>query len=185
MKRKLLILDIDETLIFAVLDKLDRNEDFRIGDYFVYKRPCLNAFLQSVARSYEIAVWTSSSSSYAQVAVNALFENVNLLRFVWTRERCTQRFNHETREHYWVKDLKKVKKSGFSLEQIIVVDDSPEKLERNYGNHIQIRPFQGDVNDSELLDLQKYLEFLKNTDNVRFIDKRNWRQVAHNGCIYL
>jgi carboxy-terminal domain RNA polymerase II polypeptide A small phosphatase len=37
--KKLLILDLDETLIHATSKKLSREPDFIVFDYFVYKRP--------------------------------------------------------------------------------------------------------------------------------------------------
>jgi len=42
---KLLILDLDETLIFATERPLTREADFRIGPYHVYRRPDLADFL--------------------------------------------------------------------------------------------------------------------------------------------
>ncbi len=74
-----------------------------------------------------------------------------------------------------LKDLKKVKKKGYNLNQILVIDDTPKKLSRNYGNHIKIKPFVGDPNDQELLLLEKYLITLKSAPNVRTIEKRGWQ----------
>ena len=42
---KLLILDLDETLIFATERPLTREADFRVGPYHVYGRPGLADFL--------------------------------------------------------------------------------------------------------------------------------------------
>lgn len=44
-KKKLLILDLDETLFYATEEKLDREPDFVVGQYFVYKRPFVGLFL--------------------------------------------------------------------------------------------------------------------------------------------
>ena len=76
----------------------------------------------------------------------------------------------------WVKDLKKVRKQGYALEHVLVVDDSREKLERNYGNHIPVQPFEGARDDDELLLLVDYLKQLESVPNVRCIDKRGWRK---------
>jgi RNA polymerase II subunit A small phosphatase-like protein len=61
------------------------------------------------------------------------------------------------------------------LEGVAVIDDSPEKLKRSYGNHIRVAPFVGDPTDNELPKLQGYLAWLKEVPNVRLVDKRNWR----------
>ena len=175
MVTKLLILDLDETLVFATEQKLSRIEDFRVGSYFVYQRPDLNHFVEFVFDYFKVAVWTSSGSGYANNVVKAIFENPEKLQFVWTRNRCTRRFDPDSGEDHWIKDLKKVRRLGFSLESIVVIDDSPEKLERQYGNTIYVTPFMGDALDQELCKLQTYLLWLKDVPNVRLIEKRNWR----------
>jgi carboxy-terminal domain RNA polymerase II polypeptide A small phosphatase len=74
------------------------------------------------------------------------------------------------------KRLDKLKKKGFRLEQILIIDDSPEKARANYGNAIHIKEFTGDPNDCELRYLYDYLLTLKTVQNVRTIEKRGWRQ---------
>ncbi len=175
MKDKLLILDLDETLIFSSLTKLSFPEDFLVGEYFVYKRPGLENFLEFIQANYQLAIWSSSSSDYAQSIVEDIFVHSDILKFLWARERCVSKVDLDSREQYWIKDLKKVKKLGFDLEKVLVIDDSPEKLQRNYGNHIPVTPFKGDSKDNELLKLIIYLDKLKSLDSVRTIEKRNWR----------
>ena len=175
MHQKLLILDLDETLIFSSEAPLGRPEDLRLGEYYTYKRPGVDVFLEFVFLHFNVAVWTSSETKYARQAIDALFPAAERLRFIWTRDRCTLRTDHETRESYWVKDLKKVKRAGFPLEQILIVDDSPEKLQRNYGNYIRIEPFYGNPTDSELHRLQDFLLTLKGAPDVRGVEKRGWR----------
>ena len=105
-----------------------------------------------------------------------MFGLPNHLRFVWSCERCTRRYHPELQEHYYAKDLSKVRRLGFELERILIVDDSPEKLAKHYGNHIQVAPFTGDESDHELRDLLPFLDFLRTAENVRRIEKRFWRQ---------
>jgi len=59
--------------------------------------------------------------------------------------------------------------------KILIVDDTPEKSARNYGNAIYPNVFEGDPEDQELVALSKYLLSLKNKDNVRHFEKRNWK----------
>ncbi|WP_404786831.1 HAD family hydrolase [Altericista sp. CCNU0014] len=63
---KLLVLDLDETLIYGTQDSLDRNPDFEVGPYSVYKRPELENFLSKVKTRFHLAVWTSSTRLYAE-----------------------------------------------------------------------------------------------------------------------
>ncbi len=141
----------------------------------MYQRPDLRSFIEFVFDYFKVAVWTSSSTSYANEVVGAIFENLEKLQFVWTQERCIWRLDPDSGEGHWIKDLKKVRRLGFSLESIVVIDDSPEKLKRHYGNTICVTPFRGDALDQELRKLQAYLLWLKDAPNVRLIEKRNWR----------
>ncbi|MBZ5536732.1 MAG: HAD family hydrolase [Acidobacteriia bacterium] len=175
MHTKLLILDLDETLVFASEEKLARTEDFQVAPYFVYKRPGVERFIEFAFTHFEVAVWTSSSSNYAKELIDQIFQQPDRLQFVWARERCTRKSDPESGTSYWIKDLKKVRRLGRSLEGVLVVDDSPGKLERSYGNHIHIRPFEGDPRDDDLRKLQAYLLWLKDVPNVRLLDKRDWR----------
>ena len=54
--------------------------------------------------------------------------------------------------------MKDLSKLGRKLEKIICVDHDPEAFRLQQENGIVIRPFHGDPNDTEILDL---LDFLK------------------------
>jgi RNA polymerase II subunit A small phosphatase-like protein len=175
VSRQLLILDIDETLLFASERPLSRPSDFRVGPYHVYKRPHVDRFLDVVAARFDLAVWTSSGEDYAAGALAPLFSDLTQLKFVWSRQRCTRRYDPDKQDEYWLKDLKKVARLGYSLERVLVIDDSPEKLQRHYGNHIRVSPFVGDPNDAELEQLIPFLEYMSTVENVRLTEKRGWR----------
>ena len=70
--KNLLILDLDETLVYATKKQVRPDNNSVAGPYFVYFRPHLERFLKNLNEYYEIAVWTSSSSEYAQAVVDAL-----------------------------------------------------------------------------------------------------------------
>jgi RNA polymerase II subunit A small phosphatase-like protein len=173
--RPLLILDLDETLLHASEGLLGRFPDFQMGYYSVYLRPHLEMFLPQVSEWYQLAVWTSASPDYAGPLVESIFPP-NQLRFVWTRERCTRVYNSDRQERYWVKDLKKVRRQGYELERTLVLDDSPEKLERHYGNWVPIKPYYGEPDDNELPQLLPFLYFLSRQEKVRSLEKRNWHR---------
>ncbi|MFK7905120.1 MAG: NIF family HAD-type phosphatase [Chitinophagales bacterium] len=69
----LLILDLDETLIFATEKPLEREADFNVLHYHVYKRPFLKAFLEEVQHAFQIAVWSSASDDYVEEVVKHIF----------------------------------------------------------------------------------------------------------------
>lgn len=175
MEKKLLILDLDETLIYATETNLEHDFDFIVGQYFVYKRPFLDDFLKFCLENFEVAVWTSSTRNYATQIIDNIFDYKDEISFFWARERCTISFDEEERINFYEKKLVKIKKRGFNLQSVIVVDDSPEKWRSSYGNLVRVKPFFGETDDDELNRLIIYLERLKNIENIRKFEKRNWR----------
>jgi len=173
--KKLLILDIDETLIYATEASLPRQADFLVGQYHIYKRPFLNVFLKKCLDWFEVAVWTTSTPSYAIAIVSALFENPKTLSFVWASDRCTVAYDMEWLEYYKRKNIKKVKRKGYRLESIIAVDDTHQKWEHSYGNLVRVKPFEGEETDDELKYLLLYLDQLRYEENIRSVEKRFWR----------
>jgi TFIIF-interacting CTD phosphatase-like protein len=150
--------------------------DFQVGPYHVYRRPFLGEFVAAASGWFDLAVWSSASASYVDEVVQNVFGVPNALRFVWACDRCTRRYHPELQEPYYAKNLSKLRKLGFALERILMVDDSPEKLAQHYGNHIRVSPFTGNESDTELRDLLPFLESLRTIENVRQVEKRFWRQ---------
>ncbi len=183
MELPLLILDLDETLVFARSLAVGRSWDFRATEYVVTKRPYLDQFLDTVFGWFRVAVWTSSGVEYAREVVQEVFVEPSRLAFLWTSARCTRRYDRESQQFYDIKNLTKVRRAGYRLEQVLIIDDSPEKLERNYGNHLWLRPFEGNSSDRELLDVLPYLDWIRYQSNFRKIEKRTWRsqQTASDG----
>lgn len=175
MSAMLLIPDLDETPIHSTMEPLGRPADFRVGAYHSYVRPGAREFIAFCQTHFRVAVWTSSTELYAQTVVGELFGSDHRLEFFWTRGRCTEVLNPRTQSFEWVKNLSKARKRGFSLEQVLMVDDSARMLARNYGNLAQVLPYQGDTEDRELKMVAGYLLGLKDVANVRTIDKRGWR----------
>jgi RNA polymerase II subunit A small phosphatase-like protein len=173
--RILLILDIDETLLHSAERPLERTADVLVGPYHVYLRPNLSEFLTGCARCFRLAVWSSSGADYVSAVTGAAFPTGIALEFVWSRTRCVSRFDAERQETYYVKDLKKVKRLGFDLDRTLIVEDTAQKVERNYGNAIYVRPYVGEADDGELLQLGRYLESISDLPNVRQLEKRGWR----------
>jgi carboxy-terminal domain RNA polymerase II polypeptide A small phosphatase len=180
----LVILDLDETLVRATGNPTLDPPDFTLDGFRVRRRPRLAEFLCVVATFADVAVWSSGSDSYVEEIVRQIAPADIAFRFVWGRSRCTRRFDHEHMEEYWVKDLKKVKRLGYSLDRVLIVDDSPEKIERHYGNHIHIEPFYGDLSDRALLQLAAYLERFAHVENVRLVEKRGWHRAKSEESPY-
>lgn len=173
---ELLVLDLDETLVHAREEALGRPAELRVAGYFVYERPGVRAFLARIFELFTVGVWTSSGEGYASLVVNALMER-RRLAFVHARDRCVHRRDLETHETVWLKDIRKLRSTGFPKERIVFVDDSPEKIARSYGNLVRVSPFEGDPDDRELEALLAYLEReIGPAADVRALEKRGWRR---------
>ena len=182
--RPLLILDLDETLIHASAVELDRPADFRVFSYHVYRRPGLDEFLQACSELYELAVWSSASDDYVSKVVEQIFPDHIDLHFVWGRSRATYRrsiadewpiVSYDPDHYHFIKQLKKVKRLGWKLERTLIVDDTPAKCIKNFGNAIYIREFEGALDDGELSLLSEYLSNISHRSNFRRFEKRMWR----------
>lgn len=172
---RLLILDVDETLVFGTESELARPADFNIGPFHIYRRPHLSAFLKAISAWYELAIWSSATIDYVSAIAREICPVNCEWRFVWGRDRCTRRMHPELMETIYIKDLKKVKRLGYDARRILVVDDSPSKTSRNFGNAIYVKAFEGEADDCELLRLQMYLETVRDAEDYRTMEKRGWR----------
>jgi RNA polymerase II subunit A small phosphatase-like protein len=173
-RRKLLVLDLDETLVFASETELDRSPDLSVAGYHVYKRPYLDTFLAFAFDNFRVGVWTSSGRLYAEPLVAQLMAGRHV-EFVWSSIRCSIARDWDTGGHTTQKRLAKLKKLGFKLSEMIGVDDTPSKYVKNYGNLVQVGEWTGTPEDDELIYLIQYLGMLRDVPNVRSVEKRNWR----------
>lgn len=175
--RKLLVLDLDETLVHASEFELPRQAHFRVGPYHVYERPHVHAFIAHVRQRFRVGVWTSSGAQYAAQVVDHLFPK-DALEFVWTSQRCTTTRDWISGGYQTIKKLEKLKAKGYRLESIVAVDDTPAKYARSFGNLVTVSEFTGDESDDELLALMHYLDHLAEVPNVRAVEKRGWRRAV-------
>ena len=126
---KTLVLDLDETLVHSQF-KPTNNADFELTinisntpnqvmdqKVFVAKRPYCDKFLEAVAPNFEIIMFTASLSRYADPLFKMLDPENKLIDACLYREHCTQ-----FKRDFYVKDLTRL---GRSIEDIIIVDNSP------------------------------------------------------------
>ncbi|MCB0852724.1 MAG: HAD family hydrolase [Bacteroidetes bacterium] len=173
----LIVLDLDETLIHATRKGVEFEvmPQFEVYEYKVYVRPFLPEFLTELSKQFTLGIWSSANEEYIEAVTEKIIPEEIKLEFIWGSEKCTVRRDFELDSYVKTKRLKKLKRFGYSMKEIIMVDDSPEKLKQNYGNSIIIRPFKGNPADNELRYLWKYLLSLKDEENIRSIEKRDWR----------
>jgi len=168
----LLVLDIDETLIYASCSELSYPPDYRDTFYDYYKRPYVDDFLLRMSKSFRMAIWSSAGTSYIHRVAENVLPPIEW-EFIWGLNKNTIAYCYEEHGRYHVKDFKKLRKKGYNIERALMVDDTPRKCERNYGNAIYIPAYEGG-SDDVLPILADYLETLRDVPNVREIEKRGW-----------
>lgn len=147
---RLIVFDLDETLVHATEAPLLHAHTLQVGPYFVYVRPFASDLIEFCASHFDIAVWSSSSERYVEAVTAALFGTNFPLAFFWAVSKCVQKVDPRSNGYVYIKDLRKAMKHGYALDEIIMIDDSPEKLQRQPARHLCLPAFQGDPLDTEL-----------------------------------
>ncbi|GEM45992.1 HAD family hydrolase [Deinococcus cellulosilyticus] len=159
--RPLIILDLDETLIHSTVSRSRvPNPDFLIDDLRVKIRPHTLDILKVCFDHFDVGVWTSSAWDYAEAVLKAVFPKKysEQIKFLWSREHCIREFDEVLKEHLWAKHLGRIEQEvGYLQERVWLIDDSPEKFRGTPGKIIRVKPFFGDEDDIELLELAGYL----------------------------
>lgn len=175
-KRKILVLDLDETLIHTLFTggqtPTGTTADFIISyttdnypvTFFVHKRPHVDTFLDVVSQWYELVVYTAGTEMYGSAVADKLDTNRNILKRRYYRQHCT--LNGDT----YVKDLSVVHDD---MSSIVTVDNSPNVYCRHPDNVIPIKSWFNNPNDTELLNLLPLLNELRFDVDVRVILRRN------------
>jgi RNA polymerase II subunit A small phosphatase-like protein len=88
---KLIIFDLDETLIHASHTELNYTPHFRFNAYFVYERPGVRSFLHNIFQHFTIGVWSSASDDYVTEIVNHIMPATIEPAIIWGRSKCTMK----------------------------------------------------------------------------------------------
>lgn len=118
--KKTLILDLDETLVHSTFASCPMYSDFKVNvrvnnqcyPVSVLKRPYIDEFLKTMAKHYELVVFTASISQYANSVIDKIDPN-HLIHHRLFREHCICYNN------LYVKDLKFL---GRYLNETIIID---------------------------------------------------------------
>jgi len=171
-EKKLLILDLDETLVHTSFQPIFINNtiiepditlkiffDNKYYNLYVLIRPYVYEFLREMSKIYTIYIFTASIKEYANPLLNELDKN-NVITKRLYRENCTL-----TKEGKYVKNLNNFK---YNLKDIILLDNNPISYSFNKNNGIPIKTWHNDKNDKELLKMINFLKFLSTVNDVRY-----------------
>ncbi len=151
--KKLLILDIDETLLHSTYEDLKREPDFCFKERLVYLRPHLKEFIKNCFENYDVAVWTSAKADYAKFVLKKITGDLSKFKFIWTRKNCQKilRWNGFMNVESYIKDLTKIQ--GYEQKDIIIIDDTPQNI-IPIENVLIIEEYRGDIADNYLLNIK-------------------------------
>ncbi|RWS21334.1 TFII-F-interacting CTD phosphatase: including NLI-interacting factor-like protein, partial [Leptotrombidium deliense] len=131
VKRKILVLDLDETLIHSHHDGVVRQmvkpgtpPDFVLKvtidrhpvRFFVHKRPHVDYFLDVVSQWYDLVIFTASMEIYGAAVADKLDNDRRVLQKRFFRQHCTLDYGSYT------KDLSSITND---LSSIFILDNSP------------------------------------------------------------
>ncbi|KAL3862097.1 hypothetical protein ACJMK2_008091 [Sinanodonta woodiana] len=179
LKRKTLVLDLDETLIHSTHDGIIRHSvkpgtppDFVLKvmidrhpvRFFVHKRPHVDYFLEIVSQWYDLVVFTASMEIYGKAVADKLDNNRSILKKRYYRQHCSLDFGSYT------KDLSAI---DGDLSSIFILDNSPVVYKQYPDNAIPIKSWFIDATDTALLCLLPMLDALRFCNDVRSVLSRN------------
>ena len=171
MNHKLLLLDLDETLIHSSSSKLDSDEHFKIGQYYVYKRPYLNWCLEEISNHYKIGIGSAADDNYVEEIANKIIPKSIELEILWSKNWCRKTQDTNSDEIFYEKNLEKLSLLNIDLKHIILIDDNQKIADLNKKNTIQIKPFKGDEMDIELKNIYQQLLAINQSENIDLLLK--------------
>ncbi|XP_071805369.1 CTD nuclear envelope phosphatase 1A-like [Asterias amurensis] len=184
VKRKIMVLDLDETLVHSQHASLMRPNrpsippDFVLKvtidalpeRFYVYKRPHVDFFLNVVSRWYDLVIFTASMEIYGSPVAEKLDNGRGILKRRYYRQHCTLDAGSYT------KDLSAV---SSDLSSIFIVDNSPGAYKLYPDNGIPVKSWLSDPTDIGLLSLLPILDAMRFTSDVRSVLRRNVHTTAH------
>ena len=179
--KKLLILDLDETLVHSDIDFLLKEKNVKYDKILHFDsdeerniplpliiRPGLYKFLDYAAQNFNLVVFTASYPQYADAIIDYIERDKKYFQMRLYRNHCIF-----IEPGLYIKDLRIFKKCQ-KMENIIILDNSLFSFANQLNNGILITSFFDDKSDSFLNNIKEYLEYIKNENDIRQINKENF-----------
>lgn len=174
--KPLLILDMNKLLVYrAFAPKLQ--EEFPqcvsltdhatlLGQHWTWSRPGLDTFIDSLFKTYTVAVWSSAWAANVDLLCSHVFgtRRANLL-FEWDQSWCTKIVPHpdpsETKPLF-AKDLQKVWAAypQYNDRNTLIVDDCKHKMQLNPAQCVILAPpWTPYASSSSLYNLEQLISY--------------------------
>uniref|UniRef100_A0A1I8I6R9 FCP1 homology domain-containing protein n=2 Tax=Macrostomum lignano TaxID=282301 RepID=A0A1I8I6R9_9PLAT len=179
VKRKILVLDLDETLIHSQHDGLvqlgtqsrppfDFSVQVRIERhnvrFFVRKRPHVDFFLDVVSQWFDLVIFTASLQIYGEAVSQRLDNGRKMFSRGYYRQDC------QVDNGGFTKSLSSISPD---LSSVFILDNSPGAYRLFPDNAIPISSWFSDSSDTALLALLPVLDSLRFVNDVRSVLGRN------------
>ncbi|XP_013862738.1 CTD small phosphatase-like protein 3 [Austrofundulus limnaeus] len=165
-----LVVNLEETLMFSSLNVIKDadytfNTTFQDNQYKVYMivRPHLKEFLQAMAKTYELFVYTCAKKEYAEKILEILDPQRKLFRHRLYQDDCACVLGH------YVKDLGIL---GRDLAKTVVLDNASHTYPYHLMNTVPIKSWTGAPEDRELQKLIPYMEKLATAEDFQEVLKK-------------
>ena len=138
-KKYSLILDLDETLIYAQrsFNYKFRKSENNINKKRIILRPCLLEFLHEMKPLFELILFSSGTADYVNPIIKIIEKNEKYFDHILYRHHITLDDDGNN-----VKNLDLI---GRDLKNIIIIDDIPRYFHLQKRNGINIKPFCGNI----------------------------------------
>ena len=150
---RLIIFDLDETLIHSIRDEYEQmppnaqrvflvepgSQEAFANDFYVL--PHLIKCLKMVNERYEVAVFTAGYDWYADPIINQIDPTGTLIQHRFYRHHARQVFNQDN-QPLFIKDLSIF--AGLDLRKVLFVDNHVFSFALNLKNGIPVVDFLGD-----------------------------------------
>ncbi|RLV93286.1 Nuclear envelope morphology protein 1 [Spathaspora sp. JA1] len=197
-QKKILILDLDETLIHSLSKGSPRSFSSSHSKmieitlnknvsslYYVHKRPYCDYFLSEISKWFELQIFTASVKEYADPIINWLESDLIDSRKQQQKHKYTSAEDIPyspkifSKRYYrndctyrrgvgYIKDLSKFIKDE-DLKNVLILDNSPISYSLHEQNAVTIEGWVNDQTDCDLLNLLPMLHSLSLCIDVRFI----------------
>ena len=177
-KKKTLLLDLDNTLIYAIEEAKHTSPKSPKYNIPMYRteihnisyviRPGLMSFLKEMRKYYEMWIYTAGETEYAKDILNSIDPKHEYLLGALTRKNCIQlTATDKTTEESRLFTIKSVKLiQNRKSKDIVVIDDTLHVWAEDLSNILPIPSFKGSQKDSELQLRVDLLRTLALADDV-------------------
>ncbi|KAL5723125.1 hypothetical protein ACHQM5_006559 [Ranunculus cassubicifolius] len=164
-EKKVLVLDLDETLVHARHEMFGEEADLSFNlveegcNYYVKLRPGVREFLERVSEIFNVVIFTASEKEYADKIIDFLDPESRLIS-----RRLYGKSGKNIADGGFVKDLSVLE---HDLAKLAIIDNCPHAYRLQKSNGIPIKSWYVEPNDEELAALLPFLEGLVAVEDVR------------------